>query len=250
MATPEQSTKTAKIGMIGLAVMGENLAMNIERNGFPIAVFNRDPAKVDDFVERLKGHEVIGAKTPEDFVRSLERPRKAILLVKAGDPVDWTIDQIKPFMERGDIIIDGGNSYFVDTERREKSLKAEGLNFIGSGVSGGEKGALWGPSLMPGGDKDAYEHIRPIWEAISAKTDDGPCVTYIGPGGAGHFVKMVHNGIEYGELQLIAESYDILRNALGQKAPELADIYARWTEGDLNSVLTEVTAKICTVADP
>ncbi|MCA1556738.1 MAG: NAD(P)-binding domain-containing protein, partial [Acidobacteria bacterium] len=202
MSTPEQSTKTAKIGMIGLGVMGENLARNIERNGYSIAVWNREPQKVDEFVERLEGHEVIGAKTPEEFVKALERPRKAILLVKAGDPVDWTVDQIKPFMEEGDIIIDGGNSYFQDTERREKSLKAEGINFIGSGVSGGEKGALWGPSLMPGGDKKAYEQIRPIWEAIAADVGDGKCVTYIGPGGAGHYVKMVHNGIEYGDMQL------------------------------------------------
>jgi 6-phosphogluconate dehydrogenase len=250
MATPEQSTKTAKIGMIGLAVMGENLAMNIERNGFPIAVFNRDPAKVDNFVARAQGKQVIPTKSPEEFVRSLERPRKAILLVKAGDPVDWTIDQIKPFMERGDIIIDGGNSYFVDTERREKALKAEGLNFIGSGVSGGEKGALWGPSLMPGGDRDAYEQIRPIWEAIAAKVDDGPCVTYIGPGGAGHFVKMVHNGIEYGDMQLIAEAYDIMRNVLGLKAAEMADIFDEWNRGDLKSFLIEITAKILRVKDP
>src|SRR6266567_9016958 len=250
MATPEQSTKTAKIGMIGLAVMGENLAMNIERNGLPIAVLNRDPAKVDNFVARAQGKQVIPTKSPEEFVRSLERPRKAILLVKAGDPVDWTIDQIKPFMERGDIIIDGGNSYFVDTERREKSLKAEGLNFIGSGVSGGEKGALWGPSLMPGGDRAAYEQIRPIWEAIAAKVDDGPCVTYVGPDGAGNFVKMVHNRIEYGDMQLIAEAYDILRNALGLKASELAEIFAKWNQGDLNSFLIEITAKIFTVDDP
>jgi 6-phosphogluconate dehydrogenase len=250
MSTPETSAKTAKIGMIGLAVMGENLAMNIERNGFPIAVFNRDPAKVDNFVARAQGKQVIPTKSPEEFVRSLERPRKAILLVKAGDPVDWTIDQIKPFMERGDIIIDGGNSYFVDTERREKALKAEGLNFIGSGVSGGEKGALWGPSLMPGGDRDAYEQIRPIWEAIAAKVDDGPCVTYIGPGGAGHFVKMVHNGIEYGDMQLIAEAYDIMRNVLGLKAAEMADIFDEWNRGDLESFLIEITAKILRVKDP
>jgi 6-phosphogluconate dehydrogenase len=250
MSTPETSAKTAKIGMIGLAVMGENLAMNIERNGFPIAVFNRDPAKVDNFVARAQGKQVIPTKSPEEFVRSLERPRKAILLVKAGDPVDWTIDQIKPFMERGDIIIDGGNSYFVDTERREKALKAEGLNFIGSGVSGGEKGALWGPSLMPGGDRDAYEQIRPIWEAIAAKVDDGPCVTYIGPGGAGHFVKMVHNGIEYGDMQLIAEAYDIMRNVLGLKAAEMADIFDEWNRGDLKSFLIEITAKILRVKDP
>lgn len=250
MSTPEQSTKTAKIGMIGLAVMGENLAMNIERNGFPIAVFNRDPAKVDNFVARARGKQVIPTKSPEEFVRSLERPRKAILLVKAGDPVDWTIAQIKPFLDQGDIIIDGGNSYFVDTERREKALKAEGINFIGSGVSGGEKGALWGPSLMPGGDRDAYEQIRPIWEAIAAKVDDGPCVTYIGPGGAGHFVKMVHNGIEYGDMQLIAEAYDIMRNVLGLGAAEMADIFDEWNRGDLESFLIEITANILRVKDP
>ena len=250
MSTPEKSTQTAKIGMIGLAVMGENLAMNIERNGFPIAVFNRDPSKVDSFVARAQGKQVIPTKSPEEFVRSLERPRKAILLVKAGDPVDWTIDQIKPFMEKGDIIIDGGNSYFVDTERREKALKAEGLNFIGSGVSGGEKGALWGPSLMPGGDRNAYEQIRPIWEAIAAKVDDGACVTYIGPGGAGHFVKMVHNGIEYGDMQLIAEAYDIMRNVLGLQASEMADIFDEWNRGDLESFLIEITAKILRVNDP
>src|SRR5438132_5169959 len=250
MATPEQSTKTAKIGMIGLAVMGENLAMNIERNGFPIAVFNRDPAKVDNFVARTQGKHVIPTKSPEEFVRSLERPRKAILLVKAGDPVDWTVEQIKPYLDKGDIIIDGGNSYFMDTERREKQLKAEGLNFIGSGVSGGEKGALCGPSLMPGGDRDAYEQIRPIWEAIAAKVDDGPCVTCIGPGGAGHLVKMVHNGIEYGDMQLIAEAYDVMRNVLGLGAAEMADIFDEWNRGDLESFLIDITAKILRVNDP
>ncbi|HJR06129.1 MAG TPA: NADP-dependent phosphogluconate dehydrogenase [Pyrinomonadaceae bacterium] len=250
MSTPEQTTKTAKIGMIGLGVMGENLARNIERNGYSIAVWNREAAKVDEFVERLEGHEVIGAHTPEEFVKSLERPRKAILLVKAGSPVDWTVDQIKPFMEEGDIIIDGGNSYFQDTERREKDLKAEGLNFIGSGVSGGEKGALWGPSLMPGGDRQAYEQIRPIWEAIAAKVDDGPCVTYIGPGGAGHFVKMVHNGIEYGDMQLIAEAYDMMRSILGMSAEEMADVFDEWNRGDLESFLIEITAQILRVKDP
>ena len=249
MSTPEQSTKTAKIGMIGLGVMGENLARNIERNGYSIAVWNREPQKVDEFVERLAGHEVIGAKTPEEFVKALERPRKAILLVKAGDPVGWTVDQIKPFMEEGDIIIDGGNSYFQDTERREKSLKAEGLNFIGSGVSGGEKGALWGPSLMPGGDKNAYEQIRPIWEAIAANVGDGPCVTYIGPGGAGHFVKMVHNGIEYGDMQLIAEAYDLMRSIIGMEAAEMADVFDEWNKGDLESFLIEITAQILRVKD-
>jgi len=249
MATAQPTGKTANIGMIGLAVMGENLAMNIERNGYTIAVFNRDPAKVDDFVARTAGKRVIGTRTPEQFVRSLERPRKIIMLVKAGDPVDWTVNQVKPFLDKGDILIDGGNSYFVDTERREKTLKGEGLSFIGSGVSGGEKGALWGPSLMPGGDRDAYEQIRPIWEAISAKVGDGSCVTYIGPGGAGHFVKMVHNGIEYGDMQLIAEAYDIMRKVLGLGAVEMADIFDEWNRGDLESFLIEITAKILRVRD-
>jgi 6-phosphogluconate dehydrogenase len=235
--------------MVGLAVMGENLALNIARNGYPIAVFNRDPAKVDKFLSRAEGKQVIGAYSIQDFVNSLETPRKIILLVKAGQPVDDVISQLKPYLDPGDIIIDGGNSWFKDTQRRERELKAEGFNFIGSGVSGGESGALWGPSLMPGGDKQAYEHVRPIWEAIAAKVDDGPCVTYIGPDGAGHFVKMVHNGIEYGDMQLIAEAYDILRNVLGCQASELADIFARWNEGALKSFLIEITAKIFTVTD-
>jgi 6-phosphogluconate dehydrogenase len=255
MATPEQTPKTAQIGMIGLAVMGENLARNIERNGYSVAVYNRPPSRdepdrVTTFMKENAGKQFIGTRTPEEFVKALERPRKIILLVKAGDPVDWTINQIKPYLEPGDIIIDGGNSYFMDTERREKQLKEEGLNFIGSGVSGGEKGALWGPSLMPGGDPQAYEQIRPIWEAIAAKVDDGPCVTYIGPGGAGHFVKMVHNGIEYGDMQLIAESYDIMRRVLGMTADEMADVFDEWNRGDLESFLIEITAKILRVKDP
>jgi 6-phosphogluconate dehydrogenase len=247
-------TKTAKIGMVGLAVMGENLALNIARNGFPIAVFNRDTAKVDRFLERAAelgmSEAVIGAHSIEDFVNGLERPRRIILLVKAGKPVDDVIAQLKPLLAPGDIVIDGGNSYFPDTRRREAELKADGLHFIGSGVSGGESGALWGPSLMPGGDRTAYEQIRPIWEAIAAKVDDGPCVAYIGPDGAGHFVKMVHNGIEYGDMQLIAEAYDILRRAGGLGAAELAEVFARWNEGALNSFLIEITAKIFTVKDP
>ncbi len=249
MATPEQTTRTAKVGLIGLAVMGENLAMNIERNGYPIAVFNRDPQKVEHFVAEAEGKQVIGAKSFEDFVRSVERPRKIILLVKAGDPVDWTINQLKPFLEPDDIIIDGGNSYFLDTARREKELKEHGFFFIGSGVSGGEKGALWGPSLMPGGAREAYEQIRPIWEAIAAKVDDGPCVTYIGPDGAGHFVKMIHNGIEYGDMQLIAETYDLMRRLLKLEAEEMADIFDEWNRGDLESYLIEITAQILRVKD-
>lgn len=250
MATPEQGTKTAQIGMIGLAVMGANLARNIERNGYTVAVFNREPGRVDEFVEEQAGKKFVGAHSWEEFVRALERPRKIILLVKAGAPVDWTISQIKPFLDRGDIIIDGGNSYFMDTNRREEELKKEGIYFIGSGVSGGEKGALWGPSLMPGGEREAYEKIRPIWEAIAAKVDDGPCVTYIGPGGAGHFVKMVHNGIEYGDMQLIAEAYDLMRSVVGMSADEMADVFDEWNRGELESFLIEITAKILRVKDP
>jgi 6-phosphogluconate dehydrogenase len=246
----QTGAKTAQIGMVGLAVMGENLALNIARNGFPIAVFNRDTSKVDKFLKRAEGKQVIGAYSIQEFVTSLERPRRIILLVKAGQPVDAVINQLKPHLSPGDIIIDGGNSYFKDTQRREKELKAAGFNFIGSGVSGGESGALWGPSLMPGGDPAAYEHLRPIWQAIAAKVEDGPCVTYIGPDGAGHFVKMVHNGIEYGDMQLIAEAYDILRRALGLEAAELADIFAQWNQGTLSSFLIEITAKVFKVKDP
>ena len=197
-----------------------------------------------------RGKQIIDSNSPEEFVRSLERPRKIILLVKAGDPVDWTINLIKPFLESGDIIIDGGNSHFKDTERREQQLKADGLFMIGSGTSGGEKGALLGPSLMPGGDRNAYEQIRPIWEAIAAKVEDGPCVTYIGPGGSGHFVKMVHNGIEYGDMQLIAEAYDVLRTGFGLSASEMADIFDEWNQGELESYLIEITATILRVKDP
>ncbi|MEP7270079.1 MAG: NADP-dependent phosphogluconate dehydrogenase [Acidobacteriota bacterium] len=244
----------ARVGLVGLAVMGENLALNIARNGFPIAVYNRDTAKVDRFLQRAqehtKGKNVDGTYSVPEFVGSLELPRKIILLVKAGEAVDAVINQLKPHLSPGDIIIDGGNSLFQDTRRREAELRAEGLNFIGSGVSGGESGALWGPSLMPGGDREAYEHIRPIWEKVAAQVDDGPCVTYIGKDGAGHFVKMVHNGIEYGDMQLIAEAYDVLRTYLGLKAPELAEIFASWNAGDLDSFLIEITAKIFRVIDP
>jgi 6-phosphogluconate dehydrogenase len=250
MAEFGEGGEKAQVGMIGLGVMGANLAQNIERNGWPVAVFNREVEWVGDFVKRHEGKKFYGAKSWEDFVKSLERPRKIILLVKAGDPVDWTINQIKPYLEAGDIIIDGGTSYFLDTARRETELKQEGIYFIGSGVSGGEKGALEGPSLMPGGDRDAYEKIRPIWEAIAAKVDDGACVTYIGPGGAGHFVKMVHNGIEYGDMQLIAEVYDIMRRVLAMSADEMADVFDEWNRGELESYLIEITAKILRVKDP
>ncbi len=240
-----------KVGLIGLGVMGENLALNIERNGFPIAIFNRTTEKVDQFVNGAgKGKSIVGCHDPKSFIQALERPRKIILLVKAGDAVDKTIDSIKPYLDKGDIIIDGGNSHFQDTRRREKALSSEGFFLIGSGVSGGEEGALLGPSLMPGGNKQAYEEIRPIWEAIAAKVNDGPCVTYLGPDGAGHFVKMVHNGIEYGDMQLIAEVYDVLKRGLNLSAKEIADIFAEWNKGFLDSFLIEITYQILAVRDP
>jgi len=252
MSSSENALRSspAKIGLIGLGVMGQNLALNIERNGFPIAVYDRESPVLDAFIARAAGKQIFGAHTPEEFVHALERPRKIILLVKAGPPVDWTIDLVKPFLDEGDIIIDGGNSHFKETERRQDELKKVGLFLIGSGTSGGEKGALLGPSLMPGGDRNGYEQIRPIWEAIAAKVPDGPCVTYIGPGGSGHFVKMVHNGIEYGDMQLIAEVYGLLRDGFGLSAEEMAEIFDEWNQGDLESYLIEITAKILRVKDP
>lgn len=237
------------IGLIGLGVMGQNLSLNIERNGYPIAVFDREPPVIEKFIGLNKQKKIHGGRSPEAFVQSLARPRKIILLVKAGDPVDWTINLIRPHLEQGDILIDGGNSHFKDTERRQQDLKSSGLHLIGSGVSGGEKGALLGPSLMPGGDRDAYEEIRPIWEAIAAKVPDGPCVTYIGPGGSGHFVKMVHNGIEYGDMQLIAETYDLMRKVLDLTADQMAEVFAEWNQGELESYLIEITSNILRVKD-
>jgi 6-phosphogluconate dehydrogenase len=250
MSTPKSESGTAQFAMIGLGVMGENLALNVERNGFPIAVWNRRSDAVDAFVNgRGAGKQVVGTRSPQELCAALERPRRIMMLVKAGEAVDWTIVQIKPYLDKGDVIIDGGNSWFEDTQRRDKQLTEEGFHFVGSGVSGGEEGALWGPSLMPGGHKEAYEIIRPIFEAVAAKTEDGACVTHCGPDGAGHFVKMVHNGIEYGDMQLIAEAYDILRHGLGLSADEMSDIFAKWNEGELSSFLIEVTAKVLSVKD-
>jgi 6-phosphogluconate dehydrogenase len=236
--------------MAGVGVMGSNLARNMEHQGFSVLVWDRDPSFIEKALADVPaGSRISAARTPEEFVRGLKRPRKIMMMVKAGQPVDWTIEQFKPFLEEGDILIDGGNSWFEDTRRREAALRAEGLRLIGSGVSGGEEGALLGPSLMPGGDREAYEEIRPIWESIAAKTEDGPCTTYVGPDGAGHFVKMVHNGIEYGDMQLIAEAYDILRRVLGMKAEQLAEVFAKWNEGLLDSYLIEITAEIFRVKD-
>lgn len=242
----------ASFGLIGLAVMGENLALNVERNGFPVVVYNRTAAVTQTFMEtRAKGKNFTAAYTIDDFVKALARPRKILIMVKAGAPVDAVIAQLKPFLEPGDMIIDGGNSYYLDTERRTQELEASGLGFVGMGVSGGEEGALNGPSLMPGGTQQAYAELQPILTKIAAQVDDGPCVTYIGPGGAGHYVKMVHNGIEYGDMQLIAEAYDLLKNALGLDHNQLHEVFAEWnTTEELNSFLIEITADIFKFIDP
>ena len=239
-------------GVIGLAVMGENLALNVESRGFPVAVYNRTSAKTEQFMaERAKNKDVKAAYSLEEFVQVLERPRKILVMVKAGKPVDAVIDQLKPLLERGDMIIDGGNSLYEDTERRTKDLEATGLGFVGMGVSGGEEGALNGPSLMPGGTEAAYQELEPILVKIAAQVDDGACVTYIGPGGAGHYVKMVHNGIEYGDMQLIAEAYDVLKNGLGLDHQQLHEVFAEWNQTDeLNSFLIEITADIFKYIDP
>ncbi|MEA1852598.1 NADP-dependent phosphogluconate dehydrogenase [Cytobacillus sp. OWB-43] len=239
-----------QIGVIGLAVMGKNLALNIESRGFSVAVFNRSYEKTEAFLQNeAKGKNFTGAKTIEDFVQSLETPRKILLMVKAGAATDATIESLKPYLEKGDILIDGGNTYFEDTIRRNQELAEEGYHFIGTGVSGGEEGALKGPSIMPGGKKEAFDLVQPIFEAISAKVNGDPCCTYIGPNGAGHYVKMVHNGIEYGDMQLISEAYFILKHVLGLEANELHETFAEWNKGELDSYLIEITADIFTKVD-
>jgi 6-phosphogluconate dehydrogenase len=239
-------------GVIGLAVMGENLALNVERNGFPISVYNRSREKTDEFMaKRAVGKNVKATFSLEEFVESLEQPRKILIMVKAGAPVDAVIDQLKPLLDEGDILIDGGNSLYTDTQRRAKDLESAKFTFIGMGVSGGEEGALNGPSLMPGGTKSAYQYLEPILTKIAAQVDDGACVTYIGPGGAGHYVKMVHNGIEYGDMQLIAEAYDLLKNVAGLNQQQLHDVFAEWNKTDeLNSYLIEITTDIFSKNDP
>ena len=241
-----------KIGIVGLGVMGHNLALNMERNGFPVAGYDLDAARTRAFLEGpAAGKNIAGVDSPAGLMAMLEKPRRILLMVPAGAPVDSAIAHLKPHMQPGDILIDGGNSFFQDTEARNKDLEAEGFNFIGCGVSGGEEGALWGPSLMPGGQRQAWEAIAPIFQAIAARAEDGqPCVEYIGPRGAGHYVKMVHNGIEYGDMQLIAEIYDVLHRGLGLSAQELHAIFSEWNAGELKSYLIEITADIFTKMDP
>ena len=237
--------KKADIGLIGLAVMGENLVMNMESKGFTVAVYNRTTSKVADFIEgRAKGKNILGAYSIEELVEQLEAPRKVMLMVKAGAPVDQFIEQLIPHLDAGDIIIDGGNSHFPDTIRRCAYVESKGLLYIGTGVSGGEEGALKGPSMMPGGSPAAWPHVKPIFQAICAKVGDEPCCDWVGEGGAGHFVKMVHNGIEYGDMQLICEAYQLMRDYLGMTADEMRDVFADWNEGELDSYLIEITRDI------
>ena len=233
-----------KIGVVGLAVMGENLALNIEEKGFPIAVYNRTADKVDAFVQRNPGKAIVGCTTPQAFVAALERPRRIIMMVKAGQPVDDTIQTLRPFLDPGDMLVDGGNEFFAVTERRFRELEGAGLRFVGMGVSGGEEGARHGPSIMPGGPRSAYDDLAPVLTRIAAQVDDGPCVDYMGPGGAGHYVKMVHNGIEYGDMQLISEAYFLLKHLGGLSNDALADVFSEWNRGELESFLIEITAQI------
>lgn len=234
------------IGLIGLAVMGQNLVLNMNDHGYRVAVFNRTTSKVDDFLgNEARGTKVLGTHSIPEFVQTLKRPRRVMLMVKAGETVDQMIEQIVPHLEKGDIVIDGGNSHYPDTTRRAKALAQKGLLFIGTGVSGGEEGARFGPSIMPGGSPEAWPHVKEIFQAIAAKVEDGtPCCDWVGEEGAGHYVKMVHNGIEYGDMQLICEAYQLLEEGLGLSANELGDIFAEWNKGELDSFLIEITAQI------
>ncbi|HEX4771301.1 MAG TPA: decarboxylating NADP(+)-dependent phosphogluconate dehydrogenase [Bryobacteraceae bacterium] len=243
--------ESCDIGLIGLAVMGQNLVLNMNDHGFKVAVFNRTVSKVDDFVaNEAKGTQVAGTHSIEELTASLKRPRRVMLMVKAGDTVDQMIDHLVPHLEKGDIIIDGGNSLYTDTNRRVKALNEKGILFIGTGVSGGEEGARHGPSIMPGGNPEAWPHVKDIFQGIAAKVDDGmPCCDWVGEDGAGHFVKMVHNGIEYGDMQLICEAYQLLRDGLGLAADALHQVFADWNKGELDSFLIEITAEIFTKKD-
>lgn len=239
-----------QIGVIGLAVMGKNLALNIESRGFSVSVYNRSREKTDELLQEAQGKNLLATYTIEEFVNSLELPRKIIIMVKAGKPVDDTIEQLKPYLSKGDVLIDGGNSFFMDTIRRNRELENKGYRYIGTGVSGGEEGALKGPAIMPGGQEDAYRLVEPVLTAISAKVDGEPCCTYIGPDGAGHYVKMIHNGIEYGDMQLISEAYFLLKSIPGLPVEELHRVFAEWNKGELDSYLIDITQDIFTKIDP
>ena len=242
----------AHFGLIGLGVMGENLVLNAERNGFSSVVYNRTYAKTEDFLKgRGAGKQIIGATTLEDFISKLQRPRRILMMIKAGDPIDAMIEQISPLLEEGDLLIDGGNSLYTDTERRVAQLESKSFGYIGMGVSGGAKGALEGPSMMPGGTKTAYDSIESLVRKMAAQVDDGPCVTYIGPGGAGHFVKTVHNGIEYGIEQILAEAYDLMKRGAGMNGDAMADVLKQWNATEeLSSFLVEITEICLRTKDP
>ena len=245
------STNQCDIGLIGLAVMGENLVLNMESKGFTVAVFNRTWEVTEKFAaERAKGKNIQPTRTIEELLGALKTPRKVMMMIKAGKPVDMVIGEVAPLLEKGDVLIDGGNSLFTDTQRRCKDLEGKGIHYVGMGVSGGEEGALKGPSLMPGGSRDSWEIIAPIFRKIAAQVDGEPCCRYMGPDGAGHYVKMVHNGIEYGDMQLICEAYAIMKDVLGLDANELAEIFTEWNKGDLDSYLIEITSKIFRKMDP
>ncbi|MBN9614455.1 MAG: phosphogluconate dehydrogenase (NADP(+)-dependent, decarboxylating) [Acidobacteriales bacterium 59-55] len=237
---------TCDIGLIGLAVMGQNLVLNMNDHGYKVAVFNRTVSKVDEFINNeAKGTEVVGAHSIEEMCKLLKSPRRVMIMVKAGEVVDQTIEQVLPYLDKGDIIIDGGNSLYTDSNRRTKDLAAKGILFIGTGVSGGEEGARFGPSIMPGGNKEAWPHVKEILQAIAAKVEDGtPCCDWVGEDGAGHYVKMVHNGIEYGDMQLICEAYQLLKDGLGLSADEFAEVFNEWNKGELDSYLIEISAEI------
>src|SRR5881227_2031281 len=244
-------TMQSDIGLIGLAVMGENLVLNMESKAFTVAVFNRTWEVTEKFAaERAKGKNIRPTRTVEELIGALKKPRKVMMMIKAGKPVDMVIGEVAPLLEKGDVLIDGGNSLFTDTQRRFHDLEGKGIHYIGCGVSGGEEGALKGPSLMPGGSREGYKMIAPIFRKIAAQVDGEPCCRYMGPDGAGHYVKMVHNGIEYGDMQLICEAYAILKNVLGLQAKDLADIFAQWNRGALESYLIEITAEIFRKQDP
>ncbi len=241
-----------QVGVIGMAVMGKNLALNIESRGYSVSIYNRTSSKTEGVIEENPDKNLVATYELEEFVQSLETPRKILLMVQAGKGTDTVIQQLLPHLDKGDILIDGGNTYYRDTIRRSKELEDSGINFIGTGVSGGEEGALLGPAIMPGGQKEAYDLVAPILEKIAAKApaDNEPCVTYIGPNGSGHYVKMVHNGIEYGDMQLIAESYHLLKDVVGLSNQEMADVFREWNEGELDSFLIEITADALTKKDP